>query len=720
MLGRYFLVGLGLIALLWTGYLSVQLIDSKDNLSPLNLFGIEDGKLLVVNRPEELDLSFVEFSIPEKSNNLINSLVLKENFSNLIISENRDHFLIIGKERWNKSLVRSLFENAPNDLPDNSITAFNSGPFHVRTEKNRIYVNLDVQQTKLIEGNWFLFDRKSSATLFDLTDKVKRNDIYFKTDGQIQYKAQLAEKIQGNQVDDRELFAHVLPQGLTNYHFTEKEYLISIDPIFKESPMSHWVDKGIVEFDFQGKHVIVTDFIDNQDPVNSLFDFMKQDPLNQQYGYFKNLKLTQEFPVSLSKGFYAYSMDDYVVMCQDQQICEKVVAAYKLGNTLILKEDQLASIYGSLPGSVTVREIKPSSKITKTFYRGHLFQTLLTTSGSQDSGSKTSKDEYASYKAGAEIHDFATLNGKGNLFITTSNGNLIYFQNGKRQWERYLGSKPVGNISIVEVNGRQICVVCTKSSVHALDQQGNPLNGYPFIAADKQIISGPSTFLWRGKLNVVYLNAMNEMIRIDQGGKKISSFPTGMEQISELPVAWVSQRKLFLGVWNADKFKMIDAERNREYRSFAVIPNSKLIKGDGEIFLTGIRGDELVLLDQKGSQKALLKGLTDFKLERVVERKGSNDIFVSNGKMYKVISKNGNVLSEVQFEGKNIGFLDGFMGNSGNSCVLAFDDLENDVYLYALNGQKISKGKYQGMKKAIVSNLILTTIVDDFVVQYEL
>ena len=119
MLGRYFLVGLGLIALLWTGYLSVQLIDSKDNLSPLNLFGVEDGKLLVVNRPEELDLSFVEFSIPEKSNELINSLVLKENFSNLIISENRDHFLIIGKERWNKSLVKSLFENAPNDLPDN-------------------------------------------------------------------------------------------------------------------------------------------------------------------------------------------------------------------------------------------------------------------------------------------------------------------------------------------------------------------------------------------------------------------------------------------------------------------------------------------------------------------------------------------------------------------------------------------------------------------------
>ena len=42
MLGRYVLLTLGVIALLWTGYVAIDLIDKKDELAPLQYFGKED------------------------------------------------------------------------------------------------------------------------------------------------------------------------------------------------------------------------------------------------------------------------------------------------------------------------------------------------------------------------------------------------------------------------------------------------------------------------------------------------------------------------------------------------------------------------------------------------------------------------------------------------------------------------------------------------------
>ena len=81
MLGRYVLITLGIIALLWTGYVAIDLIDKKNELSPLVLFGKEDEKLLVIHRANEIQWADIDINI-EKSINLYHLFFIKYKFIN--------------------------------------------------------------------------------------------------------------------------------------------------------------------------------------------------------------------------------------------------------------------------------------------------------------------------------------------------------------------------------------------------------------------------------------------------------------------------------------------------------------------------------------------------------------------------------------------------------------------------------------------------------------
>lgn len=60
--------------------------------------------------------------------------------------------------------------------------------------------------------------------------------------------------------------------------------------------------------------------------------------------------------------------------------------------------------------------------------------------------------------------------------------------------------------------------------------------------------------------------------------------------------------------------------------------------------------------------------------------------------------------------------------NSGKTVVSILDGLENNVYLYNMNGTKLTDRSLEGKTKVNVSStsnsLIITTVVDDYVIQY--
>ncbi len=61
---------------------------------------------------------------------------------------------------------------------------------------------------------------------------------------------------------------------------------------------------------------------------------------------------------------------------------------------------------------------------------------------------------------------------------------------------------------------------------------------------------------------------------------------------------------------------------------------------------------------------------------------------------------------------------------NSRSYIAVIDGLENNVYLYNINGRKLPQSNLEGSKKCVLStqgsHLILTSIIENYIVQYEI
>lgn len=722
MLGRYILITLGVIALLWTGYVAFDLIDKKNELSPRSLFGLEDEKVLIIHRAEELNWSSIDFKTSDGTNHLLNQMTP---FSDLVkavyVSNKREHLLFEGKTPWDKGTVKQLFSKFGKADFD-GVKHFKIADYNGRIYRNKLYLSRSNYTSTTIEHEWDRHDKKSSASIVSFSkDQFTVTDIYFKQDGRIEYIAQAANDLEGDQVNDKELFAHALPKELTNYHFFENKYLNSVDPVFSEGPVRSWIDKGLVLFQMNGKDVLVTDYRQSQDPVNSLFDFTKKDPLNQSYGFFQNMELLSGFPKEPKKGFYAYSMDDFVVISADQAICERVVAEYKLGNTLIQSKEKMELVYGKLPAKVSERFISNDRQISKTVKNGWLISTVFPLNGTI-SDKDNDEQDVSSFKMGATIHDLLVDQGNGNFYALTKTGIIRSYRNGKKQWEKNLATEPIGTLQKISFMGRNFILITNKNGIHLYDETGNAPNGFPIIVADRQLASDATVYNWKNKSYLIGMNATGDLLVYDQNGKRINMIVSGLATGNYAPEVWISQRKLFYGVRDDQQFRMYDAETKKEYRSFKIPERTFPLKKPNELFFITLDRDNLERIDQKGNRTSLVKKLEGFKIFQIRE---NFDVVLFKNQNIRVYDESGRIKLNIESSVTQADHISFSVLQSGISILSIVDGLHNDVYLYTQNGVPYLEKPLSGSKKALVTtgkegNPILTTIIDDFIVQYSL
>lgn len=726
MLGRYILISLGIIAILWTAYVSIDLIDKKDELSPIQIFGIEDKELLVIHRSDEFDWNAIPFKTTLSNKTLLDQLgELPKNINSLFISSNRSHLLFESTELWSRKRIKKMFHQSGLKLNFEGVHSFSANEFKGKIYRNRLYLYAKEYATETLIENWLVLDKKASASLVRFEDPgFQLTDIYLKEGGRVDYITRKDKTLKGKQIRDKELFAHVLPVNIDEYHFFEKEFLGSTDVIFSKSPMYEWVDKGLVLLSLDGKKAIISDFKESQDPVNSLFDFIKKDPENLPYGFFQNLELIKGFPENPSKGFYAYNMDDYVVMSQDQDLCEQIVANYRLGNTLSQHPDKMNSIFGKLPAKVSERHTGIDVHLSRSVYNGQLFQTVLP---QKQSGTNTDESEnnnvYKTFKLGGKIHDFYILSGEGNFIAITKSGMLRSYQNGSRSWEKQLNGEPIGEIAKVKWKDMPYWLITTKNGVYLFDEQGNIPEGFPSIAADKQLVAPASVYSWKGRYWILAVNSNGEILQLDQIGRRFAKINTGLSGVNAPIDIWVSQRRVYYGIRNDQTFKMIDAESKREHRSFSIPTNTISFKNNNEIFFYAIDGDQLVKLDQKGNRNNLGGGWQDFKLASVNDSEGKIWLTLFGSNTVKLADNSGKPWHSISTKSQNIESVTVEFMSGGKSIITVVDGLENDVYLYGLNGQMIGSDSFEGSFKGLTETLasgkkVLTTIVDDFIVQH--
>ena len=722
MFARYLLIVLGLISLLWIGYVALEIVETTESLSPGAVFGQEDKRLLIINRTQEINPAFIGFTPTSQVEKVIDPLMLQlNNQYTVYLSDNRSHFMIEKKHGWSSAEVKNLCEKAGLALTENGLRSFKIKGFNLRYLRDYLYFSSGDLSTTAVQG-WTSFDRKSSAALvsFEATG-VEVSDVYVHAGGIVQFKMKNERNLVGKQVDDAEVFLPAIPSGINSYHFYEKEYRKALDVDYAKGPLSQWSSTGYIEVAFKGKTALISDYIDGQDPLQILYEKAQIDPENVEHDQFTEIKLTSTFPTSTRLGFHAYLMGDFVVLADDQAVCEEVVAAFKMGNTLQRESERFQVIFGDLPRKVSERNYGATSHFSKSIYRDRILQTIVNMpEKSVDSADEAVLESFTMH-VDDQIADFLVEEGNGNAFVLSSSGKVLRFKGGQKSWERRVSGRVIGQVSSVQTErDGLIFFVTTSSKIVAFKENGDIVGGFPVNLQGKTAATGASAFLYNGRACGVLMTTGGELITIGSSGKVVSSIATGLASVKQLPDVWLSQGKVMYGVQGLDRYRIFDADRRRELRTIAFSGNAAAsIKGN-ELVLMAAEGSRLVRFDQKGNPTDLASSSSKV----FAAYDGAREIFaaVSAGRIDafdRSLSSIGGFISE----SNDIEFISACRSSTG-TVLAVIDGLENNVYLYRLTGDKYTERRIEGSTKCLLHNvgvnLRLTTIVDDYLIQYTL
>jgi hypothetical protein len=225
----------------------------------------------------------------------------------------------------------------------------------------------------LLEG-----DKKASANFWvNKGDQWKRTDVYNLSKGFFEYRSSEPHITFGEAVKDIPVFSSVIPLSSSSYLFKERFYAAANDSIFKKNAMNQWVDRGFVTIDYEGHHILVSDYRSQQKPSLILIEQSKYEDsviVLEDMHSFTGFQLTHDFPAQKNERFYVIEIEDKVLLVQSKNIARKILVDYQLGKTLALSPERQEQFFGGLPSHVNMRDISMEKKASLTWKDKLLFE----------------------------------------------------------------------------------------------------------------------------------------------------------------------------------------------------------------------------------------------------------------------------------------------------------------------------------------------------------
>ncbi len=712
MLNKIFISIISLASICWIGYVGYDILTDKSNYAESSLFGHADRNLLIVNRPNEVVYENLSgFSSPAIP---IATTLNTTNIATIYLSEAQDHILIKGKQNWNSHLISALIDDSLYDV-NISQKKFTYNGYEGSYFKKGLYLKRGTiaQSDQLLPRIKYDINASASIIEIDSTSSISSvSDIYFLPNGKTDYITRNDLIPNGKQINDETIFAQLITNKFTRYHFFERDYFASIDSVFNNSPMMSWMKNGFVEIEYKGKKALISDYVQGQDPLLILNDIMQtQDSISF------TIPLTLNFPTE-GNQFHIKYLEDCVVLSEDETICDKIIADHKLGNTIALNEDVRRSVYGQLPGPVSERLISTSETYSKAFYKGKILQTKI---GSDAISVQEIKKETITMNCGFDIADFEVYPGYGNAVAISPKGEIINFKQEKQHWKKSTNSPFIGKIQLIDLydNGEKYVLINSRNKIHLINQDGEYSSGFP-ISTKEEITNEVKFYRWKGESYFMYANANNQVVHLDGKGRELSIYNSSIPITRKIDV-WVSQSKLFAGFANDTHFEMFNIDKRRKHRDFALPSICVSAKIPNELLQFGIKNNQLFKMNQGGNRfdyisypKAKILSVNPNNRNPIIILQVSNEIHLLNteGIPFSQIRLPFNEVDDVYVE----------TNSNGATLIAIVDGLENNVYLYNLNGEKIQKRPIEGQKKVITKKLstgiLVSTIMDQFITQY--
>ena len=700
-----------LVSIAWIGYIGFGIFTATNDFSETHVFNEDDGQVIIVNRAEEVN--FTDIEAFEASSIFEITQQLSSNYTSGFFSLNRGHLILVRTSDWNKKSIKEVFNQ--DELKVNAQKkTFSFGKWTGKYKKDRLY--LSEKKFKLNEDplSEFIYDKKASASVLNFGKKNEIEsvlDIYFKANGKVDYITRDQNIKQGKQIRDEVLFGSYVSRKATTYHFYERDYYATLDGKFAHSPMLNWLQSGFVEAVYAGEKVLISDYIDGQDPILILNDLQQ----TMDSSKFKT-RLTSTFP-NTGKSYTVKYLEDLVVISHKEEICDQFIADYKLGNTISQNSSARKMVYGDLPQSVSERYISNGLRVSKAVYKGYLLETKF----GKSEVKIESQDESVAMTCNFNIIDFHAFSQTGKLVALGSNGEVSFFKKGKQAWKKALGSKTFGEIQVVELHGggEQHVLVNTEEAIYLWDLNGNAASGFP-IKLEHSAINEVKFYRWKDKSYFLITDEENTTYQYDSEGRELTLFKSKVIPNRKIDV-WASQGRLFFGFGSSSQFEMYEVANKTALRTFAVPSKSQSIKTPNQLFHFGLSDGRLCQLDQKGTKTSFEK-YTDGKLLSITGEAKNPTIIVQSRNTLHFINQKGIEFGKLRMPFNEIEDVNYFSLNSGKTVVSIIDGLENNVYLYNMAGTKLTDRSLEGKTKVNVSSngngLLITTVVDNYVIQY--
>ena len=706
-----FLIVIGSIG--WLTFIAIDILSDKSNYDETTLFGTQDGTLFIINRGNEVGSSS-NLGLTNATMIPVVDALLQRDFQTAYVSQGRNHILINKRTNWDKSSLESLFNSFPDDISIES-GKISIGKLTGRYYKKNLYINDGTNYDQLTNASNFVFDKKASASKVEFgpnNEVTTVTDLYFISGNKTNYITHNKGITQGNQIKDQVLFSHVLSRKVKDYHFFERDYYASKDSIFSTSPMFNWMQNGFVEVIINGKKAIISDYLDGQDPILVLNDLNQTLDTNR----FNN-QLTESFPTS-GKAYYVKYIDDLVVLSEDENTCNALIADFKLGNTVSLHKNALDNIYANLPKAVSERFIGSESQYSKTVYHGKILETQL---GSKMATAMKTEKETISYNCEFDIADFVTFDNSKSVVVLGKKGEIKSFKEGKEIWKTQLDESAIGSIQAIDLldNGNYYTLVNTSTKIHLWDENGKDVSGFP-ISIDSELTNEVKFYRWKGNSYFLAANAEKQIMHYDSKGRELSIFSTDILVTRKIDV-WASNKILFAGLANKKNFRMINLDKYKKHREFSLPGNSISGKIPNELLQFGFDGTSLFKIDQQGTRHNFAK-FSRGHLINVVANGKNPTLIVQDGNEVILLNTNGIPFSSFKVPFNEIDNICIARTESGNTIVGIIDGLENNVYFYTTEGKRIIQKPIEGQTKVAISLIgnehIITTVMDQFIVQY--
>lgn len=714
MFGKTFLVSISLISLAWIGYVAYDLLNDAHLLHPEVVFSEADGNILIINRSQEVDITQLDFAIPEKSKVLVEQLlatVLPN--EQLFISQKRNIVLVKNTTFWTDELLTKYLnqKGLANERLENNWMV--NATFELSFDKNNLlFKSKNETLIKETEHEWPLWDPLASASIIHLNKPLKSTNIYFKADGTIAYETNIGKALTGKKVDDGDLFSQELPASCTNYHFISKDYALETNYLKTSSPLYEWMEDGFVLFDYQGEACLMSDDNKMTEPTNLLSS-------NENTDFYQEKLVTSPY---FENGFYLTQVGDKIVLSSNQETLNKIKADYQLGKTLALNETAFQAIFAKMPKKVSERLIASSQKVALSTYQNLVIKTVLVAETSTESTPKIVEtietQNYTSF--GIQGSLIQLVQGQTATYAFTNANRLLGIQHQQQQFQFNLDANLLGEAKEIDAfsNGSSYLFFNTKNKLYLLDNKGNNASGFPLEIPCTNIAS---TYKWNNKSNFLIVNINNELLQIDDKGRILKKLKLNCGEVKNEIDVYRAQGKLIANIRGDKEFVTVDLDRNKILKKHPKISHESLA-------IKTASGFDYYFINEKGLQRinsnyesiAVLPG-ADLKNMKRIKLPNQQFITCHNGSTIFILDQNASI-KKVNVNIKDIEDYDVLIQDNQVKAIAILDGVQNKITVLNANGKVLNSKAFEGKDKVKLSinrnQLSLTSSIQDNLVQY--